>query len=103
SSVGRSAPHWNTTWTIWKGLVWHYFIVKKAGYRINIEQIAEWDWFLDLLDWPADHRSIVYRRKNIWYWFQELAALNVVLHDGGLCFFVYDQIPKGITPWLRIK
>lgn len=103
SLVGKSAPHWNTTWTIWKGLVWYYFIVKKAGYRINIEQIAEWDWFLDLLDWPADHRSIVYRRKNIWYWFQELAALNVVLHDGGLYFFVYDQIPKGITPWLRIK
>lgn len=99
--IGKVSPHWNTSWPIWRALVWYYSIEKRLGYRINIEFIAEWHWLAELLEWPSDSDSIVQRRKNIWFWFKELSSQNVLLHDGGLNFFVMNNLPSDVTPWSR--
>ncbi len=99
--IGKVSPHWNASWSIWKALVWYYSIEKRRGYRINIEFIAEWHWLAEILEWPRDPYSTELRRKNIWFWFKELSTQNVLLHDGGLNFFVMDNLPCDVTPWSK--
>jgi hypothetical protein len=101
SYVGKISPHWNTSWVIWKALVWYYSIEKRRGYRVNSEFVAEWHWLAELLDWPSDPQSTELRSKNVWYWFKELSFQNVMLYDGGLNYFVVDTLPSDITPWSK--
>lgn len=100
---GQYLSHWNTTWHVWKALVWKYKILKKQGKMINVENISEDRWLAQLLNWPQTEQAQIQRSKNIWFWFsRDLAKLGVVEHDERMFFYVSSDLPQKFVPWIKV-
>lgn len=100
-NAGSFSEAWNTTWPVWKSLVWHYKIVKNQGDVVLLESLANDSMFLELLGWPTDDFAIKKRQKNLWFWFKELEVGGLVSHQGWQQFLVADQLPLDVIPWAR--
>lgn len=101
-NAGQYLDHWNTSWHIWKTLVWKYKIVRKQGGIIDVEHISTDDWFEQLLNWPKTEAAQVQRSKNIWFWFsRDLEKLGIVEHIGHMLFKVSSSLPKKFVPWAK--
>ncbi|WP_039912988.1 competence protein CoiA family protein [Cellvibrio mixtus] len=103
SYIGPVVFHWNTTWSIWKGLVWYYYVFKKKEEVVYLSSIAECKWLSRLLSWSDTSESINKRQKDLWFWFKDLESIGLVGHEGAQFFNVSKMLPKKFVPWEKIK
>lgn len=102
NNAGQFLNHWNTTWHVWKALVWKYKVINKLGAKINVQNIADDRWLAQLLNWPDTEEAYEKRSKNIWYWFsKDLEPSGVMKHDGRMFFNVHSSLPDKFIPWAR--
>lgn len=105
--TGDRLPAWNASWSVWKGVVWHYKISRfsnNLSHLNNTADLAQDKWLGLLLGWPNDDISIETRRKNLWFWLRDLERLGYVEYIGCQLFrFHGGKAPKGFLPWNRIK
>lgn len=102
-NAGQYLDHWNTTWHVWKTLVWKYKIIRKQGSIIDVEHISKDDWFEQLLNWPKTQEAQVKRSKNIWFWFsRELQKASILEHRGSMIFKVTSSVPENFVPWVKL-
>ena len=99
---GKPVLAWNTTWSVWKALVWVYRLQKQTGGSVSTLSIARDAWIGRLLNWPDDAVSVDVRAKNIWFWLKDLEAKGFVTHTKGLRFKVADKLPDDFAPWQYI-
>ncbi|GAB1257719.1 hypothetical protein NBRC116494_22210 [Aurantivibrio plasticivorans] len=99
---GSYLPNWNTTWSVWKSLVWYYKISRKTGFEVSLKSIADDAWISELLDWPEDQASIDARQKNLWFWFKDLEKVGIARHQGRQRFLIAEQLPKNFIPWHKV-
>jgi len=102
-NAGQYLEHWNTTWHVWKALVWKYKVLRKQGMIIDVEHISDDNWLEQLLSWPKTEEAQIQRSKNIWYWFsRDLENSAIMEHRGNMIFKVSSSIPEKFIPWAKI-
>tara|TARA_R110001583_G_scaffold65264_1_gene188662 strand:+ start:17718 stop:19226 length:1509 start_codon:yes stop_codon:yes gene_type:complete len=101
---GQYLEHWNTTWHVWKTLVWKYKILKKRGSTINVGNISEDKWLAEMLLWPTDEQSRKTRATNIWFWFhKQLEPAGIMEHSGNQYFSISSELPLSFIPWKKLN
>lgn len=101
-NAGQYLNQWNTTWHVWKALVWKYKILRRQGGIIDVQHISDDDWFEQLLSWPQTPEAQEQRSKNIWFWFsRDLEKLGIIQHQGNMLFSVSRSLPKNFIPWAK--
>lgn len=103
NSAGQRVEAWNTTWAVWKALVWKYTILRLPEQYIDVETIATDNWLESLTGWPIDPPAIKHRKKTLWFWLKDLQRLGVVKHLAGGLFIVSKNPPSNFKPWDRIS
>lgn len=101
--VGQYVDYWNTTWHIWKTLIWKYKIIKKQGKTVNVENISKDRWLAQILKWPESEEAQIQRSKTIWWWFRDLEKIGVMEHDGNMFFIISNELPEKFIPWKKLK
>lgn len=102
-SYAGSAHHgWNTTWSIWKTLVWKYKIKKYRGMRLNVQHTASDDWLKLMTGFSEDEKSEEQRSKSLWFWFRELEDAGIMSHIGRQWFQISKSLPDNFKPWEKI-
>jgi len=105
-SAGPFAPAWNTTYHVWKSVIWQIHIRRLfTGQfdQIHVKTLAVSDYFGELLDWPDTEAALTQRSKNLWFWFKDLESLGILAHTGRQFFEADTRPPSNFRPWLPVK
>lgn len=98
-SPGKQAPAWNTSWEVWKTLVWYFLISRNQGDILNLRNAASNPWLERLTGWPMDGHSKDIRVRTLRFWFDDMASLGVVKPSGRDGYEIASKLPTGFKPW----
>ena len=101
--VGKLSNGWNAPWSIWKGLVWKYKILRRPGGYVDVQNTADDEWFERLLDFSSSEQASADRSKALWFWFKDMERIGILEHDGYQVFRISTTLPKSFVPWEKIR
>ncbi len=97
--AGKLCDCWNTTWNVWKTLVWKKWVIGSKNRIIACDEVANDAEFEILLEFNSSESEM--RSRTVWWWLKDLEDLDVVAHTRGLEFIIHPNPPRNYQPWLR--
>jgi hypothetical protein len=103
ATPSKISEHWNTSWNVWKTLVWRYRIFEKEGEFLECREIAKDPWFQKLLDFCTERQARDNRERNLSYWFYSLHKLGYLNRLSRDFYTVSSKDNKSFQPWKYLK
>ncbi len=94
---------WNSSWDVWRTVVWVYKIHGNKGYIIDVNDIASDPWLESLLGFSIDHEAYESRRKMVGFWLKKLFELGYLRRVGWTKYEVENSQLKSFLPWAYIR
>ena len=94
---------WNSSWDVWRTVVWAYKIHGNKGYIIDANDIASDPWLESLLGFSVDYEAYESRRKMVGFWLKKLFELGYLRRVGWTKYEVENSLLKNFSPWTYIK
>lgn len=94
---------WNSSWDVWRTVVWAYKIHGNKGYIIDANDIASDPWLESLLGFSVDYEAYESRRKMVGFWLKKLFELGYLRRVGWTKYEVESSQLKSFLPWAYIR
>jgi len=94
---------WNSSWDVWRTVVWVYKIHGNKGYIIDANDIASDPWLESLLGFSIDYEAYESRRKMVGFWLKKLFELGYLKRVGWTKYEVESNQLKSFLPWSYIR